>query len=50
MLRWLLLAAISWGLVVGLQKGWVDVHWDRALHDLGLPFSPAPQRCPPPAG
>jgi hypothetical protein len=42
MLRWLLLAAISWGLVVGVQKGWLELRFDRMLHDLRVPFAPAP--------
>jgi hypothetical protein len=42
MLRWVLLLAMGFGLVKGVQSGWVDVHWNRMLHDLGVPFVPDP--------
>jgi hypothetical protein len=42
MLRWVLLLAMGFGLVTGVQSGWVDVHWNRMLHDLGVPFVPDP--------
>lgn len=43
MLRWVLLLAMAFGLVKGVQSGWVDVHWNRMLHDLGVPFVPDPE-------
>jgi hypothetical protein len=46
MLRWLLLAGISLGLVMGLRNGWVELRWDRLLHDVGVPFVPDPDRAP----
>ncbi|MBU6353902.1 MAG: hypothetical protein KGQ81_02975, partial [Cyanobacteria bacterium REEB498] len=42
MLRWVLLLAMGFGLVKGVQSGWVDVHWNRMFHDLGVPFVPDP--------
>ncbi|MFZ9464114.1 MAG: hypothetical protein ACO262_10940 [Vulcanococcus sp.] len=44
MLRWLLLAGLSLGLVLGLRNGWVELRWDRLLHDAGAPFVPDPDR------
>jgi hypothetical protein len=46
MLRWLLLAGISLGLVMGVRNGWVELRWDRLLHDVGVPFVPDPDRAP----
>jgi hypothetical protein len=42
MLRWLLLAGLSLGLVAGVRNGWVELRWDRLLHDAGVPFVPDP--------
>jgi hypothetical protein len=42
MLRWVLLLAMAFGLVKGVRSGWVDVHWNRMLHDMGVPFVPDP--------
>ncbi len=37
MLRWLLLAGLSLGLVAGVRNGWVELRWDRLLRDVGVP-------------
>jgi hypothetical protein len=37
MLRWLVLVGLVFGLGSGLRHGWIEVRWDRLLHDLGLP-------------
>jgi hypothetical protein len=51
MLRWLLLAGLSLGLVAGVRNGWVVLRWDRLLHDAGVPFVPDPDAAPdPPPG
>ena len=44
MLRLLLLGILLSGLTVGLQRGWLDIHWDRIEADLNLPsrFGGAP--------
>jgi hypothetical protein len=42
MLRWLLLLLIAFGLVKGVEGGWVELHWNRLLHDVGVPFVPDP--------
>ncbi|MFZ9147504.1 hypothetical protein [Vulcanococcus sp.] len=42
MVRWLLLLGIGFALVKGVQSGWVELHWDRLLHDVGVPFVPDP--------
>jgi hypothetical protein len=44
MLRWLLLAGLSVGLVAGVRNGWVELRWDRMLHDVGVPFLPDPDQ------
>lgn len=41
-MRWLLLLGIGFALVKGVQSGWVELHWDRLLHDVGVPFVPDP--------
>jgi hypothetical protein len=46
MLRWLLLAGLSLGLVAGVRNGWVELRWDRLLHDAGVPFVPDPDAPP----
>jgi hypothetical protein len=46
MLRWLLLVGISLGLVTGMRNGWIELRWDRLLHDAGVPFVPDPDRPP----
>jgi hypothetical protein len=43
MLRWLLLLLIAFGLVKGVEGGWVELHWQRLLHDVGVPFVPDPE-------
>jgi hypothetical protein len=37
MLRLLLLGILLSALVVGVQRGWIEIHWDRIEPDLGLP-------------
>jgi hypothetical protein len=44
MLRWVLLAGISLGLVTGVRNGWIELRWDRLLHDAGIPFAHDPDR------
>jgi hypothetical protein len=44
MLRWLLLAGLSLGLVAGVRNGWVELRWDRLLHDVGVPNLQDPDR------
>jgi hypothetical protein len=46
MVRWLLLAGLAFGLVTGVEKGWVELHWDQFLHDVGVPFVPDPDAQP----
>jgi hypothetical protein len=46
MLRWLLLAGLSLGLLAGVRNGWVELRWDRLLHDAGVPFVPDPDASP----
>jgi hypothetical protein len=46
MVRWLLLVGIVFGLVTGVRNGWLELHWDRVLHDVGVPFVPDPDRPP----
>ena len=43
MLRWLLLLLIAFGLVKGVESGWVELHWQRLLHDVCVPFVPHPE-------
>lgn len=43
MLRWVLLLLIGFGLVKGVESGWVELHWQRLLHDVGVPFVPHPE-------
>ncbi|MFZ9851245.1 MAG: hypothetical protein ACO3FA_09710 [Vulcanococcus sp.] len=50
MLRWLLLAGLSLGLVAGVRNGWVELRWDRLLHDAGVPFVPDPDAPSTPEG
>ncbi|MFM7268829.1 MAG: hypothetical protein ACKOZT_09615 [Cyanobium sp.] len=38
MLRLLLLGILLITLGYGLQRGWVEMHWDRMESDLGLPL------------
>ena len=42
MLRWLLLGLLIYGLGAGIQRGWVDVHWNRMFYELGMPGVPPP--------
>jgi hypothetical protein len=42
MLRWLLLLGIAFGMVKGVESGWVELHWNRLFHDVGVPFVPKP--------
>jgi hypothetical protein len=42
MLRLLLLLLIAFGLVKGVERGWVEFHWNHLLYDLGVPLVPAP--------
>lgn len=38
MVRLLLLAIVFTSFGLGLQKGWIEIHWDRVQADLGLPL------------
>ena len=49
MLRWVLLLLMGFGLVKGVESGWVELHWQRLLHDVGIPFVPDPEN-PAPQG
>ncbi|WP_411869987.1 hypothetical protein [Vulcanococcus limneticus] len=49
MVRWLLLGGLLFALVSGVRNGWVELHWDRLLHDAGVPFVPDPGRTTGPA-
>jgi hypothetical protein len=40
MLRVLLLGMFITALGLGLQKGWIEIHWDRLQGDLGVPTHP----------
>ena len=40
---------IGFGLVKGVESGWVELHWQRLLHDVGIPFVPDPEN-PAPQG
>jgi hypothetical protein len=46
MLRWVLLAAIAFGVVNGVQRGWLELHWDRLLRDAGIPGLSGPVQRP----
>jgi len=35
--------------VKGVESGWVELHWQRLLHDVGIPFVPDPEN-PAPQG
>lgn len=37
MLRLLLLGIVLTTLGVGIQKGWIEIHWDRVQSDLNIP-------------
>jgi hypothetical protein len=37
MLRVLLFGMFITALGLGLQKGWIEIHWDRLQGDLGVP-------------
>ena len=43
-MRWLLLLGIGFLLVKGVQSGWVELHWNRLFHDVGVPFVPDPDQ------
>ena len=40
MVRVLLVGILAITLGLGLQKGWLEIHWDRVEQDLGLPSQP----------
>lgn len=40
----LLLLGIVFLLVKGVENHWVDLHWNRFLHDVGVPFVPDPDQ------
>jgi hypothetical protein len=44
MVRLLLLLGIVFLLVKGVENHWVDLHWNRFLHDVGVPFVPDPDQ------
>ena len=36
MIRWLIVGALVTGIGVGLQAGWIEIHWDRLVRAAGL--------------
>jgi hypothetical protein len=36
MIRWLIVGSLVTGIGLGLQHGWVEIHWDRLLRSAGL--------------
>ena len=38
MVRWLLLGSMLFVFGTGLQRGWIEVKWDRVEQDVQLPF------------
>ena len=43
MLRLLFLALLLVGLATGLQRGWLEVRWDRLMQDLEGQLNPVQQ-------
>jgi hypothetical protein len=50
MVRWVLLVGLVLGLVNGVQRGWIELHWDQLLQDAGLPLGPERDRPAQPTG
>jgi hypothetical protein len=44
MMRLLLLGFMGLLIAVAFQSNWVEVHWDRVLRDINLPFLAAPRQ------
>ncbi len=38
MIRWLIVGSLVTGIGLGLQHGWIEIHWDRLLRSAGLEF------------
>lgn len=43
MIRLLLLGSLSLVLAVSFQNRWLEIHWDRVLRDINMPFLAPPQ-------
>lgn len=44
MIRLLLLGSLGLVIAVAFQNSWVEVHWDRVLRDINLPFLVEPRQ------
>jgi len=38
MIRWLIVGSLITGIGVGLQNGWIEIHWNRLLRSAGLEY------------
>ncbi|MFN7899557.1 MAG: 4-hydroxythreonine-4-phosphate dehydrogenase [Synechococcaceae cyanobacterium] len=41
MIRWLIVGSLITGIGLGLQNGWIEIHWDRLFRSAGMEL-PAP--------